>query len=51
MKITNILGFFISSYDHGTVTGYLINKKELYKSGHGGVAGQASFLRQIMLIR
>lgn len=51
VKITNILGFFIDHYDHGTVTGYLINKKELYKAGHGGVAGQASFLKQIMLIR
>jgi hypothetical protein len=51
IKIVNILGFFIDSFDHGTVTGYLINKKELYRSGHGGVAGQASFLKQIMLIR
>jgi len=51
IKIVNILGFFIDRFDHGTVTGYLINKKELYRSGHGGVAGQASFLKQIMLIR
>jgi len=51
VKIVNILGFFIDSYDHGTVTGYLITKKSLYSPGHGGVAGQASFMRQIMLIR
>jgi len=51
VKIVNILGFFIDRYTHGEVTGYLINKKELFKAGHGGVAGQASFLKQIMLIR
>ena len=51
VKIVNILGFFIDRVDHGEVEGYLINKKELFRSGHGGVAGQASFLKQIMLIR
>jgi hypothetical protein len=51
VKIVNILGFFVDRYSHGTVTGYLINKKELYSPGHGGIAGQASFLKQIMLIR
>jgi hypothetical protein len=51
VKIVNILGFFVDRYAHGSVTGYLINKKETYISGHGGVAGQASFLKQIILIR
>jgi hypothetical protein len=49
----NILGFFVDRVENpqNTVVGYLINKKELYNPGGGGVAGQASFLRQIMLIR
>jgi Flp pilus assembly protein TadG len=53
VKIVNILGFFVDRVEHpqNTVVGYLINKKELYNPGGGGVAGQASFLRQIMLIR
>jgi hypothetical protein len=51
VKIVNILGFFVDRYAHGTVTGYLINKKETYVAGAGGVAGQASFLKQIILIR
>ena len=53
VKIVNILGFFVDRVENpqNSVTGYLINKKELYNPGGGGVAGQASFLRQIMLIR
>ena len=51
VKIVNILGFFIDSVSHDSVTGYLINKSALRSPGAGGVAGQASFLRQIMLIR
>jgi hypothetical protein len=53
VKIVNILGFFVDRVENpqNTVVGYLINKKELYNPGGGGVAGQASFLRQIMLIR
>jgi hypothetical protein len=51
VKIVNILGFFVDRYTHGEVTGYLINKKETYVAGAGGVAGQASFLKQIILIR
>ena len=51
MKIVNILGFFVDRIVSGDVVGYLINKKETYKAGAGGVAGQASFLKQIILIR
>lgn len=52
VKIVNILGFFVDRIDpNGDVVGYLINKKETFKAGAGGVAGQASFLKQIMLIR
>lgn len=52
VKIVNILGFFVDRINaSGDVVGYLINKKETFKSGAGGVAGQASFLKQIILIR
>ena len=52
VKIVNILGFFVDRIDpNGDVVGYLINKKETFKAGAGGIAGQASFLKQIMLIR
>jgi len=51
VKIVNLLGFFVDHFDHGTVTGYLINKKGTYKPGVGGVAGPASFLKQVLLIR
>jgi hypothetical protein len=49
--IVNILGFFVDRIDNGDVVGYLINKKETYVAGAGGVVGQASFLKQIILIR
>jgi hypothetical protein len=51
VKIVNILGFFVDHVDPDSVTGYLIRKAALYSPGAGGVAGQASFLTQIMLIR
>jgi hypothetical protein len=51
VKIVNILGFFVDRYNHGEVTGYLINKKGSYNPSGGGIAGPASFLKQIMLIR
>ncbi len=51
VKIVNILGFFVDRYASGSVTGYLINKKETFIVGAGGVAGQASFLKQVTLIR
>jgi hypothetical protein len=51
VKIVNILGFFVDSVSHDSVTGYLIRKAALRSPGAGGVAGQASFLTQIMLIR
>jgi Flp pilus assembly protein TadG len=51
VKIVNILGFFVESVSHGTVTGYLINKKGSYNPGAGGVAGPTSFLKQVLLIR
>ena len=51
VKIVNILGFFVDRYSAGTVTGYLINKKGSYSPGGGGVAGPASFLKMVLLIR
>ena len=51
VKIVNILGFFVDRASHGTVTGYLINKKGSYNPGIGGVAGPPSFLKQVLLIR
>jgi putative Flp pilus-assembly TadE/G-like protein len=51
VKIVNLLGFFVDHYDAGTVTGYLVNKKGSYNPGGGGVAGPASFLKQVLLIR
>ena len=51
VKIVNILGFFVDHVDHDAVTGYLIRLAALRSPGAGGVAGQASFLSQIMLIR
>ena len=51
VKIVNILGFFVDHADHGTVTGYLINKKGSYNPGAGSVAGPTSFLKQVLLIR
>ncbi len=47
VQIVNILGFFVDRFDHGTVTGYLINKKELvqvgaWRSGRPGVVPQAN---------
>lgn len=51
VKIVNLMGFFVDNVDHGTVTGYLINKKGSYSPGGGGVAGPTSFLKQVLLIR
>ncbi|HYN08004.1 MAG TPA: Tad domain-containing protein [Vicinamibacterales bacterium] len=51
VKIVNILGFFVDRIVNGDVVGYLINKQETYIAGAGGVVGQASFLKQIILIR
>jgi putative Flp pilus-assembly TadE/G-like protein len=51
VKIVNILGFFVDHVDSNSVTGYLIRLAALKSPGAGGVAGQASFLTQIMLIR
>jgi Flp pilus assembly protein TadG len=51
VKIVNLMGFFVDSVSHGTVTGYLINKKGSYNPGVGGVAGPTSFLKQVLLIR
>jgi Putative Flp pilus-assembly TadE/G-like len=51
VKIVNILGFFVDRFDHGTVTGYLINKKGSLNTGGGSVAGPSSFLKQVTLIR
>ena len=36
---------------HGTVTGYLINKKGSFDPNATGVAGPTSFLKQVILIR
>jgi hypothetical protein len=51
VKIVNILGFFVDSVSHGSVTGYLINKTGSYNAGAPGVAGPTSFLKKVMLIR
>jgi Flp pilus assembly protein TadG len=51
VKIVNLMGFFVDNVEHGTVTGYLINKKGSYNPGGGGVAGPTSFLKQVLLIR
>ena len=53
VKIVNILGFFVDRVGNpqNSVTGYLIRLAALKSPGAGGVAGGASFLSQIMLIR
>ncbi|HYN07991.1 MAG TPA: Tad domain-containing protein [Vicinamibacterales bacterium] len=51
VKIVNILGFFVDRADRGEVTGYLINKKGTYTPGGSSIAGPASFLKQVLLIR
>jgi hypothetical protein len=54
VHITNILGFFVDRMDgaHGNdVVGYLINKTESIDPSKGGVAGPASFIKSVVLIR
>ena len=49
--IVNMLGFFVDRVVSGNVVGYLINKKETFIAGAGGVAGGASFIKAVTLIR
>ncbi len=51
VKIVNILGFFVDHANHGEVVGYLINKTGSLNPGGGTIAGPASFMRKVMLIR
>jgi hypothetical protein len=57
VHITNILGFFIDELEptghggHDNVAGYIMTTPGKFDPGNGGVAGPASFLKRIILIR
>jgi hypothetical protein len=52
--VTNILGFFVkemTGQGQQDVTGVLVSKPALIVNGAGGVAGPASFIKSVILIR
>jgi hypothetical protein len=51
VRITNILGFFVRQMSGQDVVGVLVSQPALVVSGSGGVAGPASFVKAIVLIR
>jgi hypothetical protein len=51
VKIVNILGFFVDRIVSGDVYGYLVTKPDLSVTGKGGVAGPASFVKSLVLVR